>query len=303
MGYSAEVNPVMKRRLRAVQADLQTQYDLLPASSRPATLADFAGLTSIRGWRVNSGTSFHASGSAVDVNYRNQPYIVTRSTDGTITTLGGEAAGSSTAIRALRQPVVDVFDRASQMVNATNADVNQRRSGESTGNAYQRFKATSNALAAYLGLAFQTGYDEVLRPPIANIESATEVELEAAIPLTERKDEPTALAAINTFISDPAWQAAHPGFTQTAREIYFRILRDYEHVRIPMVRGNPSTSPADTRNPARGFLQMPERFVVAMADVGQLRWGAADLGAQESGDVHHFDLGSHAGFAPNSTPP
>jgi hypothetical protein len=31
---------------------------------------------------------------------------------------------------------------------------------------------------------------------------------------------------------------------------------------------------------------------VALADTGQLRWGAIDFGPGASGDVHHFDLGS-----------
>ncbi|MCP4361955.1 MAG: DUF4157 domain-containing protein, partial [Chloroflexi bacterium] len=35
---------------------------------------------------------------------------------------------------------------------------------------------------------------------------------------------------------------------------------------------------------------MPEHFVVAMMDVGHLRWGACEFSAAASGDVHHFDL-------------
>jgi hypothetical protein len=77
------------------------------------------------------------------------------------------------------------------------------------------------------------------------------------------------------------------------------MLRDYEHVRIPMVRGNPVARPANTRNPARGFLDMTEEFVVAMCDIGRLRWGIADLGEAESGDTHHFDLGHHGGVIPD----
>ena len=326
MGHTAEVNTTMRRRLRLVEADLQTQYDALPAPTRPATLADYAGLTSIRGWRANSGTSFHASGSAVDVNYRNQPYIATRSEVGATTVFGGERAGPA----GMRRPAVEVYDRAMRFTNRINytqffnslsavipffmpppphaianiptADVNIRRTGETTSNAFARFKATSDALATYLSFAFLTNYDEVLRQPIVNIETATEAQLLAAIPLTERKDEASAIADITTVMGDPVWQASHPGFTQTPREIYIRMLRDYEHVRIPMVRGNPTPRPADTRNPALGFLHMPEHFVVAMHDVGNLRWGAADLGAAESGDVHHFDLNTHAGFVPDSTP-
>lgn len=188
------------------------------------------------------------------------------------------------------------------IANKPTADVNMRRTGETTSSVYSRFKATSDALSTYLSLAFFTNYDEVLGQPIRNIETATEAQLLAAIPLTERKDEATAIADITAVMSDPVWQASHPAFTQTAREGYFRMLRDYELVRIQMVRGNPTARPADTRNPARGFLDMPEHFVVAMHDVGNLRWGAADFGAHASGDVHHFDLDTHAGFAHDPTP-
>ena len=57
---------------------------------------------------------------------------------------------------------------------------------------------------------------------------------------------------------------------------YFRMLRDYELVRVPMQRGEPSASPKDTRNPARGFLHMRREFIEAMVDVGELRWGLVD---------------------------
>ena len=42
------------------------------------TLREWAGILSGRGWRPGSSTSKHASGSAVDLNYSMQPYIVTR---------------------------------------------------------------------------------------------------------------------------------------------------------------------------------------------------------------------------------
>jgi hypothetical protein len=182
----------MRSGLTNVENDLQAQYNALPAATRPAPLADFAGLTSIRGWRTNSGTSFHASGSAVDVNYQNQPYIATRSVTAAGTVFGGEAGGATAATRALRRPAVEVYDRATDFVNTINfgaiatalnatvpfinitpaivatmtqADVNERIAGEATRDVYQRFRATSDALASYLSLAFLTNYDAVLRPP------------------------------------------------------------------------------------------------------------------------------------------
>jgi hypothetical protein len=61
-------------------------------------------------------------------------------------------------------------------------------------------------------------------------------------------------------MSDPC-QKSHPGWPYSPREQYFRMLRDYELVRVPMQRGEPSASPKGTRNPARGFLHMRREFV------------------------------------------
>ena len=88
------------------------------------------------------------------------------------------------------------------------------------------------------------------------------------------------------------WQDFHHAYPLTAREQYIRILRDYEIVRRSMQYDNPVEPAVHTRNPARGFLHMPEHFVVAMMDVGNLRWGACEFSVTASGDVHHFDLGN-----------
>ena len=297
LGHSPQVNPVLAARLRLVEAELQRQYDALPAEGKPASLRAYSGLSSIRGWR--SSTSKHGSGSAVDCNYDNQPYIPTR----TGNTYGGEEGGASDETRALRRPAVEVYDRAMNFMrlaesDPTTADVSNRGTNETTTSAYRRFRATSDNLATYIGLAFHTNYNTVSRRPAIDIEGMSDDQLLAAIPTTERKDEDTGIAEIQACMDDPAWQAMHPNWPMTARQQYFRILRDYEIVRKPMQRGNPSTRPTNTRNPALGFLHMPEHFVVAMHDVGNLRWGACDFGAGSNGDVHHFDLGSHGGYQP-----
>ena len=142
---------------------------------------------------------------------------------------------------------------------------------------------------------------QVRRRPIANIETATEAELLAAIPLTERRDETQAIGDLDALMGTvfrTDWPRAHGGWGLTPRQTYFRILRDYEHARIPWVMGKPVARPALTRNPTRGFLHMIEPVVVALADTGRLRWGAIDFGPTSSGDVHHFDLGNHGGYTP-----
>lgn len=78
------------------------------------------------------------------------------------------------------------------------------------------------------------------------------------------------------------------------------MLRDYEHARIPMVIGSPSPAPSRTRNPARGFLNLPMEIVTALCDQG-LRWGACDFGVRADGSSHngammHFDLADDGGY-------
>ena len=68
------------------------------------------------------------------------------------------------------------------------------------------------------------------------------------------------------------------------------MLRDYEHVRIPMVAGTPSAIPGRTRNPLKGFLNFRVDLAVALCDVSLMRWGACDFGPDFDGDMMHFDI-------------
>ena len=60
--------------------------------------------------------------------------------------------------------------------------------------------------------------------------------------------------------------------------------------------GAVSTSPAVTRNPANGFLDIRREVAIALTAQG-LAWLAGDIGGA-SGDIMHFDIRNHAGFVP-----
>jgi len=69
-----------------------------------------------------------------------------------------------------------------------------------------------------------------------------------------------------------------------------QVAADYVALRTPLVIGAPSLAPKIARNPARGLMSLRRPVVVALCDVGGLRWGACDFGRLESGDIMHFDL-------------
>jgi hypothetical protein len=317
LGNSLEVNPVMARRLTDAEQNIRAAFDSLGPNHASRvhfgggqkTLREWAGILSGRGWRTGSSTSKHASGSAVDLNYALQPYIVTRTIVGGRTTLGGELAGAS--LTTERQNAADVYDRAVRFTSLApnamtlTAPMQVRAAGETTRDAYRRLLGVDQAMNGYFRHVMLEEPTEVRRQPIANIEGASEAELLAGIPRTERRDETQAIGDLDALMGTrftQTWRNTHAGWTLTPRQTYFRILRDYEHARIPWVKGNPVARPPVTRNPTRGFLHMIEAVVVALADVGRLRWGAIDFGPASSGDVHHFDLGDHGGFTPDGTP-
>jgi len=316
LGNTLQVNPVMAERLTDAERAIRAAYDALGPdhASRvhfgggQKTLGEWADILSGRGWRPGSSTSKHASGSAVDLNYAMQPYIVTRSTVSGRTTLGGEAAGAGLVQE--RQHAAEVYDRAVRFTSnapsamSLTATMHVRASGESTSVAYRRLLRVSQAMNQYFRYALLETPTQVRRAPIANIETATEAELLAAIPLTERRGETQAVGDLDALMGtrfSGDWARAHTGWGLTPRQTYFRILRDYEHARIPWVIGPPVARPPVTRNPTRGFLHMIEPVVVALADTGRLRWGAIDFGPTSSGDVHHFDLGNHGGYTPDGS--
>jgi hypothetical protein len=108
------------------------------------------------------------------------------------------------------------------------------------------------------------------------------------IPQSER------LPRADTTASLPQWLSDRPDLTAWGdTELwYFRILLDYEIVRIPMLSGTPGPSAPDkTPHPGDGFLSLKPHVVAALHDVGNLRWGACDFGARLNGDMMHFDLG------------
>lgn len=278
----AGVNPAFVERLSAVEGALRSIH------AGQGTNEGFESWCGLReeaiGWRSHAG--FHGSGSAVDLNYSTMPYIVTR----TGTTLGGEAA--SAGQQEMRRRAAEVYDRAVWFLEGTEASPADLsiRVHDTIEVTYDRFRRVSDALVGYLSWAVSPAPVRVDRPPIPGVQDLPDGD-DAFLQIPPNELNGDAAWAIDSLVQVLEDKAL-------ATTSYYQMLRDYELVRIPMLFGNPNNPVTATRNPAHGFLDLRREVVIALVSVGGLRWGASDFGAQESGDIMHFDLGSHAGYGP-----
>jgi hypothetical protein len=293
----------MQARLEAADRVVQAAFKALRPKQRidPATgrgRASFWRWIAIMGphecWKPNSG--HHSAGSAIDINSAVNPYIVTRNAG----VPGGQEGGED--LVDMRNRALAAYDRAVQFVGSPDAvaDVRARQPNESTPSVWARFKTVSEALVNYLSFAIDFRPASASRVAIENADEIPDEDLLAAIPEAERYPLNAAVAQLERYLGTQEFQTSHPDWSSTARAQYLRILRDYEHVRIPMVTGSPSAAPSRTRNPARGFLNLRSEIVTALCDQG-LRWGACDFGIRADGTSHngaimHFDLQDDGGY-------
>ncbi|MBV8151287.1 MAG: hypothetical protein JOY59_07000, partial [Candidatus Eremiobacteraeota bacterium] len=266
------VNPEFSDRLVAADRIVRSLYDALPPEERLDLITGETNAPYAR-WCGAVGphaawipyVPHHAAGAAIDANPTANPYIVTR--NGSIP--GGERGGE--ALVDMRARALAAFDRAVRFRGgaAESADVSPRKQDESIASAWERFSAVSDALADYLQLVIRPELGVIRRVALFSADDVTDDALLATIGEDERVPLEEALPRLAEFGSDP-------------RALYVRILRDYEEARIPMTLGAPSEAPAQTRNPARGFLNLRREIVVALCDQG-LRWGACDFDVRPDG--------------------
>jgi hypothetical protein len=283
-GITEGVNPEMHDRLMAAEKAIRASFDALPPERRidpftgegNATFSHWTGVRSpIVAWIPNAAQ--HSAGAAVDIEPAANPYIVTRA--GAIP--GGEPGGEG--LRDMRIRALAAYDRAMRFVGGDSAvaDVSPRKPGESTLSVWSRFEAVSDALIRYFSVAVNPEQATIARVALENADNVSDEQLLATIGEDERIPLDQTLNTVS-------------------REQYVRILRDYEHARIPLVIGTPSAAPAKTRNPAHGFLNLRADIVTALCNEG-LRWGACDFeiapdGSSHNGKMSHFDLQDAGGF-------
>jgi hypothetical protein len=77
----------------------------------------------------------------------------------------------------------------------------------------------------------------------------------------------------------------------------YNVLKQRNDAFVDYLRNNPvelrywrSSATFDTRDPLKGFLNLPADLVYALRQIAGLAWGAVDFGPRASGDIMHFDL-------------
>ena len=254
------------------EAHLKTVWAAMPPEAKfsrkdgtPTTdMNKWLGIESIGGWK--QGT-FHSSGSAIDVDASWGPYIATRDFDAKgDPQYGGEAAGAGLVDQ--RRRALEVNDRAMQWLGHARADLSHRGANEKIGDAYDRFEMASLALSIWMMYAIRTvegggATNMVRRAPIKDAHDPAKVPndvLLQKIPETERLPKQIGVELIQEDMDRKWLKDVHPsGYSMTAEQMYFQILRDYETVRIPMVSGAPEAlraSPA-TRSAASSSTARP----------------------------------------------
>lgn len=254
LGRSTRVVPKLAARMAEVERALIAEHAATAPGVPFELWHNVHGVGGYRAATPNKGASYHGRGLAIDVDVTPNPYIATR----TGSTFGGEAAGAELGVR---RPAVEVCDRACGGPGA--ADLSARRKGETTAAVFDRFERVNTALRTYFAPYFRADAASIKRRPVEGFATAT---YEAFAPLA-----PELLPGV------------------TIASVPLQVLRDYEAVRVPMVAGAPSRRPGETRNPARGIMNLRRPVVLALCDVGGLRWGASDFGRGSSGDMMHFD--------------
>ncbi|HET9143112.1 hypothetical protein [Actinophytocola sp.] len=276
------VDPSMVAALAAVEENLR---ELHRAAGVESPFEQWAGIHEPHKGIYPGG--HHAAGIAVDLNYTTNPYVATR----TVHTFGGER-GSAVAVR---RAAVEVYDRAVAFTfSETDTSDTSCRIHDSIGDIYDHFQVASDCLVYYLGAAFSADPRRVDRRPVPGVAELADgdpafdvfgAELPGGLAAAD-----AVIAALDGQMSSDGWREAHPNWPYTPAQQYWQLLRDFELVRTPMVFGSPADV-RSTRNPARGFLDLRREVVLALVEVGGMRWGACDFGPDESGDIMHFDLG------------
>lgn len=159
LGARTRVAPLLATVLAKVETALHAEWQraqvALPGGVPTKTFAEWHSITSCGGYRKAAG--WHGKGAAVDLQYRQQGYLCTRTRTARGVVYGGEGAGAGR--RGVREAFANACDRACVAFDGEPADLSARKPGENTGSVWDRWDRTSRAVAAYLAPYYQTEDD------------------------------------------------------------------------------------------------------------------------------------------------
>ncbi|WP_394849744.1 hypothetical protein LZC95_20105 [Pendulispora brunnea] len=199
--------------------------------------------------------------------------------------------------RLVWKPGVDVYDRAYSLYYGTPADVKDDPKGTAIEDTVKRFQRVHFALMLYFGYVFQRTkqrtFDEFSALFLASYDGNNGIHPEASGP------------GGKGLLSE-AMAGDQDG---TLHAMYDQIVRDRDNIRLVTVVGKVTitddgkdgiaTLPGGTqRDPTRGIMNLRGELIVELVQTAKLRWGGVMFGAvgtYGSGDMMHFDLGTHLG--------
>jgi hypothetical protein len=193
-------------------------------------------------------------------------------------------------------PAIETYDRAMNLFYAEKADVHDvatdpKRFDEISTHV-NRFARVHFALQSYLGFVFQ---DKRTHKVVDFDSFADQFETNVTVggfhPNAKDLDGQPLNITIATNRDD------------VCKKFYAAIQNDHDALKLVMVNGScrinadgTVTAPS-SRDPCNGFLNFRPEVVAELAGTQKLRWGCCMFGAgpDGSGDVMHFDLGTHFG--------
>ena len=193
---------------------------------------------------------YHCFGLAIDINYTSNPYI------------GGQEAGTSAGDKEAMAAIYHACLLTGRGTPVSSGDSWKRHGKESTADLWQHFHDANAALEAYLMAA----------------DDAQQVQAWIAAGNLQRALTPP------PGVSDDAKLRAADADGWLAQ-----IKLDREHTHGKAATQSDWWMTGAGQRTGLGFMDLDQRLVVALRDVGGLAWGAADFDESHNGDVMHFD--------------
>ncbi len=304
-GVCAEFKLVLVAAQRRIYQDFARQRSA--RGQNPDDEDEFKGYCGIKakhvGWQFRGGN--HRFGNAIDIDSLFNPYIVVGSLPDA---LAGEQpieppqGADIVALKTLRQKTISAYQRATAFMLGPKFKSDDTKlfepvqTGETSQQVFSRFALLHEALTWYMSTAMQPRSNNSLplnAPDLPRTLDDMRERLRLNIDFKLGKVHPE----LRELLSNDTKLSAQRD----------QIVDDHETVRQTMLFGNwrfqggRVRDASSTRDPCNGMLSLRREVVVGIRESGT-RWGAADFGGRESGDIMHFDTLTKPALTQDSNP-